>query len=218
MWYLHRERRRAYLAAAHANAVEESALAGAKRLVFEDITCAATPPPRFRSLTVKVGRRRRREKEGEKEGSAPVDGEPPTGSIPRGDSERFEERVLPSGRVLLDRVSGSCARGEMLAIMGPSGAGKSTLLDVLAGRTDPRATGVARVAGAVTLDADGVCLDAAALSARVAYVPQDDTHLLPYLTVMETVVYSAELQLPWFTPATEKQRRAENVPHVLVSR
>ena len=211
VWYLHRERRRAYLAAAHADAVEESALAGAKRLVFEDITCAATPPPRFRSLTVKVGRRRRREKEGEKEGSAPVDGEPPTGSVPRGDSERFEERVLPSGRVLLDRVSGSCARGEMLAIMGPSGAGKSTLLDVLAGRTDPRATGVARVAGAVTLDADGVCLDAAALSARVAYVPQDDTHLLPYLTVMETVVYSAELQLPWFTPAAEKQRRAENV-------
>jgi ABC-type multidrug transport system ATPase subunit/ABC-type multidrug transport system permease subunit len=119
--------------------------------------------------------------------------------------------VLPSGRVLLDRVSGSCARGEMLAIMGPSGAGKSTLLDVLAGRTDPRATGVARVAGAVTLDADGVCLDAAALSARVAYVPQDDTHLLPYLTVMETVVYSAELQLPWFTPAAEKQRRAADV-------
>ncbi len=211
VWYLHRERRRAYLAAAHADAVEESALAGAKRLVFEDITCAATPPPRFRSLTVKVGRRRRREKEGEKEGSAPVDGEPSTGSIPRGDSERFEERVLPSGRVLLDRVSGSCARGEMLAIMGPSGAGKSTLLDVLAGRTDPRATGVARVAGAVTLDADGVPLDAAALSARVAYVPQDDTHLLPYLTVMETVVYSAELQLPWFTPAAEKQRRAADV-------
>ena len=211
VWYLHRERRRAYLAAAHADAVEESALAGAKRLVFEDITCAATPPPRFRSLTVKVGRRRRREKEGEKEGSAPVDGEPSTGSIPRGDSERFEERVLPSGRVLLDRVSGSCARGEMLAIMGPSGAGQSTLLDVLAGRTDARATGVARVAGAVTLDADGVPLDAAALSARVAYVPQDDTHLLPYLTVMETVVYSAELQLPWFTPAAEKQRRAADV-------
>ena len=211
VWYLHRERRRAYMAAAHADAVEESALAGAKRLVFEDITCAATPPPRFRSLTEKVGRRRRREKEGEKEGSAPVDGEPSTGSIPRGDSERFEERVLPSGRVLLDSVSGSCARGEMLAIMGPSGAGKSTLLDVLAGRTDPRATGVARVAGAVTLDADGVPLDAAALSARVAYVPQDDTHLLQYLTVMETVVYSAELQLPWFTPAAEKQRRAADV-------
>jgi ABC-type multidrug transport system ATPase subunit len=211
VWYLHRERRRAYLAAAHADAVEESALAGATSLVFEDITCAATPPRRFQSLTVKVGRRRRREKEGEKEGSAPVDGSPPTGSVPRGDSERLEERVLPSGRVLLDRVSGSCARGEMLAIMGPSGAGKSTLLDVLAGRTDPRATGVARVAGAVTLDADGVCLDAAALSARVAYVPQDDTHLLPYLTVMETVVYSAELQLPWFTPAAEKQRRAADV-------
>ena len=64
---------------------------------------------------------------------------------------------------------------------------------------------MARVGGAVTLDADGGPLDAAALSARVAYVPQDDTHLLPYLTVLETVMHSAELQLPWFTPAAEKE-------------
>jgi hypothetical protein len=67
VWYLHRERRRAYLAAAHADAVEESALAGATSLVFEDITCAATPPPAFpeshrksRSSTAAGKRRRKR--------------------------------------------------------------------------------------------------------------------------------------------------------------
>jgi hypothetical protein len=30
-------------------------------------------------------------------------------------------------------------------------------------------------------------------------VPQEDT-LLPFLTVLETVMYSAELRLPWFIP------------------
>ena len=198
-WYLLRERRRAALADAHADVVEESARAGATRLVFQDVTCATTPAPPFWRLArlMRLASFRK-----------PLEGAPVPGA-PRTVSRRKESREEASEpldqKFLLDRVSGSCARGEMLAIMGPSGAGKSTLLDVLAGRTDPRATGVARVGGAVTLDADGGPLDAAALSARVAYVPQDDTHLLPYLTVLETVMHSAELQLPWFTPAAEKE-------------
>ena len=207
-WYLLRERRRAFLMAAHKNAVEESALAGATRLDFEDVTCAAAAPPRFWIPRLRLessffcpGRH-----SGGREGAAG------TGAPPSGDAREAIRAPSPgAGQVLLDRVSGSCARGEMLAIMGPSGAGKSTLLNVLAGRTDARATGVARVGGSVTLNADGIPLDAAALSARVAYVSQDDAHLLPYLTVLETVMYSAELQLPWFTPAGEKRRRAERV-------
>ena len=204
-WYLLRERRRATLADAHADVVEESARAGATRLVFQDVTCATTPAPPFRRLARLMRLASfRKPLEG-----APVPGAPRT--VSRRKESREEASEPPDQKFLLDRVSGSCARGEMLAIMGPSGAGKSTLLDVLAGRTDPRATGVARVGGAVTLDADGGPLDAAALSARVAYVPQDDTHLLPYLTVLETVMHSAELQLPWFTPAAEKRRRAASV-------
>ena len=204
-WYLLRERRRATLADAHADVVEESARAGATRLVFQDVTCATTPAPPFRRLARLMRLASfRKPLEG-----APVPGAPRT--VSRRNESREEASEPPDQKFLLDRVSGSCARGEMLAIMGPSGAGKSTLLDVLAGRTDPRATGVARVGGAVTLDADGGPLDAAALSARVAYVPQDDTHLLPYLTVLETVMHSAELQLPWFTPAAEKRRRAASV-------
>ena len=211
-WYLLRERRRAALADAHADAVEESARAGATRLVFQNVTCATTPAPAFRRLArlmrLASFRKPRRRRAGGLEG-APVAGAPRT--VSRRKESREEASEPPDHKLLLDRVSGSCARGEMLAIMGPSGAGKSTLLHVLAGRTDPRATGVARVGGAVTLDADGGPLDAAALSARVAYVPQDDTHLLPYLTVLETVMHSAELQLPWFTPAAEKRRRAASV-------
>ena len=41
----------------------------------------------------------------------------------------------PSRR-LLDGVSGTCRRGELLGLLGPSGAGKSTLLNVIAGRVD----------------------------------------------------------------------------------
>jgi len=40
------------------------------------------------------------------------------------------------GTRLLDGVSGTCHRGEILGLLGPSGAGKSTLLNVIAGRVD----------------------------------------------------------------------------------
>ena len=45
------------------------------------------------------------------------------------------------------------------------------------------------------------------LSRRVAFVPQRDAHMLPFLTVFETVMYSAELQLPWYTPRDDKRAR-----------
>ena len=187
-WYLLRERRRAALADAHADAVEESARAGATRLVFQDVTCATTPAPPFWRLARLMRSASFREPlEG-----APVAGAPRT--VSRRKESREEASEPPDQKFLLDRVSGSCARGEMLAIMGPSGAGKSTLLDVLAGRTDPRATGVARVGGAVTLDADGGPLDAAAPS---AWRTCPGRHApAAYLTVLETVMHPRSCSRP----------------------
>jgi ATP-binding cassette subfamily G (WHITE) protein 2 len=116
-----------------------------------------------------------------------------------------EDPPGPGGaRVLLRGVTGACHRGEMLALMGPSGAGKSTLLNVISGRTDP-GSGVRAVAGAVRVDE--VPFRPRDLSRRVAFVPQRDAHMLPFLTVFETVMYSAELQLPWYTPRDEKRAR-----------
>ena len=55
---------------------------------------------------------------------------------------------------------------------------------------------------------DGAAKRSRHLSKSVAYVPQHDTHLLPYLTVYETCMYSAELQLPWFTSTADKRAKA----------
>ena len=95
-------------------------------------------------------------------------------------------------------------RGEILAVMGPSGSGKSTLLNVISGRTDA-GSGVRAVAGAVRVN--NVASLPRDLSRRVAFVPQRDAHMLPFLTVFETVMYSAELQLPWYTPRDDKRAR-----------
>lgn len=40
-------------------------------------------------------------------------------------------------RVILDRVTGAFARGEMVALIGKTGSGKSTLLNVLTGVIAP---------------------------------------------------------------------------------
>ena len=41
------------------------------------------------------------------------------------------------GTRLLDGVSGTCHRGEILGLLGPSGAGKSTLLKLITGTSVP---------------------------------------------------------------------------------
>lgn len=105
-------------------------------------------------------------------------------------------------RVLLKGVSGRALRFQLMAIIGPSGSGKSTLLSVLAGEDlGERVT----VCGHVMLDDEP---RGAIFRRLVAFVPQDD-HLLPHLTVRESVTYSARLRLPWYTTRTEATVRVE---------
>ena len=105
---------------------------------------------------------------------------------------------------ILHGVSGSIHRGEMLAIMGPSGCGKSTLLNILA---DGNLYG-AKVRGSVEIDGQK---RKKWYKHITTYIPQSD-ELIPILTVKESILYSGELQLPWYY---EKGRRIHKVYEVL---
>ena len=109
----------------------------------------------------------------------------------------------PVERVLLDGVSGFVPAGDMYALMGGSGAGKTTLLDMAAQRKSD-----GRKSGGVLLD--GRLPSRAELKRDTAYIQQDDA-LLGWVTVAETLAFTAEMKLPASMPKAEKAARCEEV-------
>lgn len=103
-------------------------------------------------------------------------------SIPKGHGKRKESKQI------LDRITGSAAPGQMVAIMGPSGSGKTTLLNLLAGRVSTKG----QISGTVTANDQ---LRPADWRRLVGYVEQDDV-LYRTLTVKETVEFAAKMRLP----------------------
>ena len=106
-------------------------------------------------------------------------------------------------RVLLDGISGVVPGGDMYALMGGSGAGKTTLLDMAAQRKSD-----GRMSGAVLLD--GSVPTRAQLKRDSAYMQQDDA-LLGWVTVAETLAFTAEMKLPASMPKADKAARCEEV-------
>lgn len=96
--------------------------------------------------------------------------------------------TLPAKSQILNKVYGLVEPGQCLAIMGGSGAGKTTLLDILAGKAK---SGV--VEGNIYIN--GKVLPKSEYRNIVGFVDQED-HLIPTLTVYETVLNSALLRLP----------------------
>lgn len=89
---------------------------------------------------------------------------------------------------LLKGVSSAFRPGVLTALMGVSGAGKTTLMDVLAGRK----TG-GYIEGTVTIS--GYPKKQETFARIAGYCEQNDIHS-PYVTVYESLLYSAWLRLP----------------------
>nr|Q949G3.1 RecName: Full=Pleiotropic drug resistance protein 1; AltName: Full=NpPDR1 [Nicotiana plumbaginifolia]CAC40990.1 ABC1 protein [Nicotiana plumbaginifolia] len=102
--------------------------------------------------------------------------------------EMRESGTSDNRLVLLKSVSGAFRPGVLTALMGVSGAGKTTLMDVLAGRK----TG-GYIDGSIKISGYPKKQDT---FARISgYCEQNDIHS-PYVTVFESLVYSAWLRLP----------------------
>ncbi|XP_078174137.1 ABC transporter G family member 45-like isoform X2 [Carex rostrata] len=89
---------------------------------------------------------------------------------------------------LLQDISGAFRPGVLTALMGVTGAGKTTLLDVLAGR---------KTGGYIegTISIEGFLKKQETFSRVSGYCEQTDIHS-PFVTVYESLQYSAWLRLP----------------------
>ena len=107
---------------------------------------------------------------------------------------------------ILKGITGCCSPGQTLALLGPSGAGKTTLLDLLACRSK---------AGVYTgeLLLDGKEPTRPYLRSIGGYVLQDDV-FYGFLTVKETLSYSARLRLPGIT-VEQRRHRVDEVLSML---
>ncbi|KAG7661595.1 ADP1 [[Candida] subhashii] len=110
---------------------------------------------------------------------------------------------IHDGRTVLNNVFGLVKPRECLAIMGGSGAGKTTLLDILAGKNKS-----GKITGNIYVN--GNIVDPKHYERIVGFVDQED-HLIPTLTVYETVLNSALLRLPRDMTMTQKKARVIEV-------
>ncbi|CAF2733376.1 unnamed protein product [Rotaria sp. Silwood2] len=115
----------------------------------------------------------------------------------------ISKNFQPKTKRLLHNVSGAIT-GGLWAVMGPSGSGKSTLLNTLACRLDVNTI----VQGEMRLN--GAPYDNAELKRIAGYVMQDDL-LNGYLTVEETLMFTAELRLPRTLSDCERKVRVDEV-------
>ncbi|CAI7923593.1 unnamed protein product [Closterium sp. NIES-54] len=105
---------------------------------------------------------------------------------------------------LLDGLNGSARPGHLLAIMGPSGSGKTTLLNTLAGQL-PKSSKIALYG---SIRANGIPI--ADSWHKQVYVRQEDI-FFSQLTVRETLVTAAKLQLPSSMSDAEKEQHVEEL-------
>ncbi|GKV35777.1 hypothetical protein SLEP1_g43996 [Rubroshorea leprosula] len=117
--------------------------------------------------------------------------------------EMKKQGTVEDKLVLLKGVSGAFRPGVLTALMGVSGAGKTTLMDVLAGRK----TG-GYIDGNITVS--GYPKKQETFARISGYCEQNDIHT-PYVTVYESLLYSAWLRLPSEVDAETRKMFIEEV-------
>ncbi len=105
-------------------------------------------------------------------------------------------------KVVLDNVSFSVKRGEMLCIMGPSGCGKSTLLASLAGQLKPKR-------GHIRFNGVSLYANRKQLAPFIASMPQEEA-LNPQLTVKEHLFHAATIRRPHLS-SIEHEKRVRSI-------
>ena len=105
-------------------------------------------------------------------------------------------------KVVLDNVSFTVKRGEMLCIMGPSGCGKSTLLAHLASHLRPRR-------GHVRLNNVSLYENRNRLAQFIASMPQEEA-LNPQLTVREHLINASTIRKPHLS-STDHSKRVDAI-------
>ncbi|KAG7440535.1 P-loop containing nucleoside triphosphate hydrolase protein [Guyanagaster necrorhizus] len=98
--------------------------------------------------------------------------------------------------------------GKVNVILGPSGSGKSSLLNLMAQHRKSSLRMVYTVEGELKLNDRPVNTDI--IDTLCSYVTQDDTALLPYLTVRDTLEFATALRLPnWMSKEQKLQKAGE---------
>jgi len=120
------------------------------------------------------------------------------------------KRNTTTTAAILKGVSGTGTSGQLTAIMGPSGGGKSTLLDILAKRKEGEGgttTGQVSINGHDINTIDGY-------KGHIGYVTQEDV-FIPTMTVYETVLFYANMCLPFATGGRAKADRVLRTLEIL---
>ncbi|KAK0436366.1 hypothetical protein EV421DRAFT_1739577 [Armillaria borealis] len=110
---------------------------------------------------------------------------------------------------ILQGITSCFEAGKINVILGPSGSGKFSLLNLMAQRLQSTLQTTYVAGGTMTLN--GVPAKPEVMSTLCSYVTQDNSALLPYLTVRETSQFAASLRLPSSLSKEEKRHRADEV-------
>jgi ABC-type lipoprotein export system ATPase subunit len=113
---------------------------------------------------------------------------------------------------ILQNITTHFSSAQVNVIMGPSGSGKSSLLRMITGRL-PRSNGLFSLSGRTTINGHRAQIED--VRALCSFMTQDDSALLPYLTVREMLNFSARLCLPEAIPGAAKRGRVEELIRLL---